>query len=116
MMNINQISENEDKLIQIDILSSETIVKYLDKMKISKIIAKKECKEILFRYKGKEHNVLAFVNISGWYEVRNDYISGYIGKKDISYVRCQDDNIITTCCVFPPATRRSERRYSLRES
>lgn len=92
--------EEEDKLIKIDIIYSETIIKYLKKMKISLFVAKKECKEILFRYKGKEHNVLAFNNNSGWYEVRNDYINGHIGTKDISYVRCRDDNIAITCCVF----------------
>ena len=92
--------EQNDKLIQIGAVSSLTIFKYLKKMKISLFIAKKECKEILFRYKGKEHNVLAFVNNSGWYEVRNNYINGHIGTKDISFVRCRDDNIATTCCVF----------------
>lgn len=85
----------------IKILQSVLLCKYLQNKSISIDIAKKECKEILLNNMGKEQSVLAFANVSGGYEVRNDSVNDCIGPKDISYIR-NTKKIIepTTCCVF----------------
>lgn len=84
----------------VEIKQSTLLCKYLQNRKISIDIAKKESKEILINYKKQKQSVLAFLNISGGYEVRNDSICGCIGPKDISYIRNSEDEIATTCCVF----------------
>ena len=94
------MNKNDNKAPIIRLLSSTVLFEFLEKKRISIFIAKRVCKEISFIYNEKKHIVLGIANVKGGYEIRNDYISGCIGPKDISYIRNSKDEIATTCCVF----------------
>jgi 5S rRNA maturation endonuclease (ribonuclease M5) len=67
-------------------LTSSNLIKYLSMRGIRLSVAEKYCKEIVYKVKDKNYYSIAFKNIEGGYETRNQYFKGCIGKKSISII------------------------------
>lgn len=79
-------------------LSSPALLAYLQERGINPVLAKKECKEARFTHNGKRYFAIAFPNMSGGYEIRNQYFKGCIAPKAITHIRQQEPK--TTCFIF----------------
>ena len=62
-------------------------------------MAKRECSEAHFTHNGKRYFAIAFPNVSGGYEIRNQYFKGCIAPKEISHIK-QPGTARETCYVF----------------
>ena len=58
-----------------------------------------ECSEAHFTHNGKRYFAIAFPNVSGGYEIRNQYFKGCIAPKEISHIK-QPGTARETCYVF----------------
>ena len=92
-------SEPSFQQLEIEPLSSPTLLSYLHERGINTELAKKECKEAHFTHNGKRYFAIAFPNISGGYKIRNRYFKGCVAPKDISHIR-QSGEQREACYVF----------------
>jgi hypothetical protein len=80
-------------------LSSPALLAYLQERCIDTELAKRECKEVRFVNNGKHYFAIGFPNVSGGYEVRNQFFKGCIAPKDITHIRQQGESG-ETCYLF----------------
>lgn len=80
--------------IRVDPLTNPVLLDYLKERGIPPEIAKKACKEVHFRNKGKWYFAVAFANRSGGYEIRNKYLKGSISPKEITHIKNGGDRCI----------------------
>lgn len=80
--------------VRVDPLTNPVLLDYLKERGIPPEIAKKTCKEVHFRNKGKWYFAVAFANRSGGYEIRNKYLKGSISPKEITHVKNGGDRCI----------------------
>ena len=94
-------SSSEPSFQQLEIvpLSSPALLAYLQDRGINIAMAKRECSEAHFTHNGKRYFAIAFPNVSGGYEIRNQYFKGCIAPKEISHIK-QPGTARETCYVF----------------
>ena len=81
-------------------LKHRALVAYLQERGIPAHIAKAKCKEAHYCVNGKFYFAVAFENVSGGWELRNQYFKGCRGRKDISYLPWARDGPSKECAVF----------------
>ena len=89
---IDKLGENKPpkndnlEIIRIELLTNAALMDYVRERKVDVDLAQKYLKEIYLhnRSTGKTYFALAFENDSGTYDIRNKYIQGSIGKKDVT--------------------------------
>ena len=94
-----QPSEPSFQRLEIRELAHPALLRYLQERRINIELAKSECKELHFVHNGKSYFAIGFPNVTGGYEVRNQFFKGCIAPKDISYIRQQGEPK-NTCFVF----------------
>jgi hypothetical protein len=62
------------------------LTKYLQTRKIPLRIADTFCREVDFRLYNKQHTAIGFQNVSGGFELRNEYFKGSSSPKDITLI------------------------------
>lgn len=85
--------------LQVRELSSPALLSYLQERGINIELAKRECKELHFEYKGRSYFAIGFPNMAGGYEVRNRHFKGCVAPKDISHIRQQGEQP-NVCYLF----------------
>ena len=80
--------------VRVDPLTNPVLLGYLQERGIPPEIAKKTCREVHFRNKGKWYFAVAFANRSGGYEIRNKYLKGSISPKEITHIKNGSDRCI----------------------
>ncbi len=88
--NIKNISQNEDKKIElkkITELINKALISYVESRKINVDIAKKYLKDVYFSIDKKNYFGLGFKNDLGGFEIRNKYVKMCLGKKSITTLR-----------------------------
>lgn len=80
-------------------LAHPALLRYLQERGIDADIAKSECKELHFTHNGKPYFAIGFENITGGYEIRNQFFKGCIAPKDITHIR-QTEQQPNTCYLF----------------
>jgi hypothetical protein len=81
-------------------LEHRALVGYLQQRGIPAHIATANCQEAHYSVNGKSYFAVAFKNVSGGWELRNQYFKGCRGRKDISYLPWSRDGPSTECTVF----------------
>ncbi len=81
-------------------LEHHALVAYLQERGIPAHIATVNCKEAHYSVNDKSYFAVAFENISGGWELRNKYLKGCRGCKDISYLPWSRDGPSAECAVF----------------
>lgn len=94
-----QPSEPSFQRLEIRELAHPALLRYLQQRRINIELAKSECKELHFVHNGKSYFAIGFPNVTGGYEVRNQFFKGCIAPKDISHIRQQGEPK-NTCFVF----------------
>ena len=92
-------SEPSFQQLEIVQLASPALLSYLQERGINTELAKRECSEAHFTNNGKRYFAIAFLNVSGGYEIRNRYFKGCIAPKEISHIK-QPEKTRETCYVF----------------
>lgn len=83
----NQKKESQAEIIQVKPVFSYPLKNYLkDKRGINLEIGYKYLKEVRYKLEDKEYFALGFANVSGGWELRNEYFKGCVGQKDISII------------------------------
>lgn len=83
----NQKKEAEPEVLQVKPLFSYPLKNYLkEKRGINLEIAYKYVKEVRYKLDDKEYFAIGFANVSGGWELRNEYFKGCVGQKDISTI------------------------------
>lgn len=79
-------------------LNSLSLLDYLETRGISLAVAKKYCKEVTFSFSHVGRSILAvgFKNLSGGYELRNEWFKGLSSPKDLTFL----DYGTKAICVF----------------
>ncbi len=85
--------------LQVRGLSSPALLSYLQERGINIELAKRECKELHFDYKGRSYFAIGFPNMAGGYEVRNRHFKGCVAPKDITHIRQQGEQP-NVCYLF----------------
>lgn len=85
--------------LQVCELSSPALLSYLQERGINIELAKRECKELHFDYKGRSYFAIGFPNMAGGYEVRNRHFKGCFAPKDITHIRQQGEQP-NVCYLF----------------
>lgn len=93
-----KISTNKNEMKSYSInavkkLENHALLHYLSSRGISNGIAKNNCLEIYYSIQSKNYFSIAFQNDSKGYEHRNKYIKGSLGKKDITWIKNNSNNI-----------------------
>jgi hypothetical protein len=70
------------------------LMSYLDNRSISQEIARQHCKEVNFCLNNRKHTAIGFENISGGYELRNEYFKGSSSPKDITFIDTQAKSVV----------------------
>ena len=85
-----------DKIIIVDVrkLENKMLIAYLDKRSISQEIARQHCKEVDFCLNNRNYTAIGFENISGGYELRNEYFKGSNSPKDITFIDSQAKSVV----------------------
>ena len=81
-------------------LEHRALVAYLQERGIPAHIAQANSQEAHYSVNGKSYFAVAFGNVSGGWELRNRYVKGCRGRKDISYLPWSRDGPSTDCAVF----------------
>jgi DNA primase len=83
----NQRKETQPEVLQVKPLFSYPLKNYLkEKRGVNLEIAYKYVKEVRYKLEDKEYFALGFANVSGGWELRNEYFKGCVGQKDISII------------------------------
>ncbi|WP_428228625.1 toprim domain-containing protein [Flavobacterium sp.] len=85
-----------DKIVIVDVhtLENRVLMSYLDNRSISQEIARQHCKEVDFCLNNRKHTAIGFENISGGYELRNEYFKGSSSPKDITFIDTQAKSVV----------------------
>jgi hypothetical protein len=83
----NNTEESKIKVTRESIITSPSLLRYLDERKIPLALAEQYCKEVRFETGGKNYYGIGFKNDAGGYEIRNPYFKGSSSPKDITTVR-----------------------------
>lgn len=94
-----QPSEPSFQQLEVRVLTHPALFRYLQERRINIELAKSECKELHFVHNGKSYFAIGFPNVTGGYEVRNQFFKGCIAPKDISHIRQQGESK-SSCFVF----------------
>ena len=94
-----QSSEPSFQQLEIRELAHPALLRYLQERSIDTDIAKSECKELHFTHNGKPYFAIGFENMTGGYEIRNQFFKGGIAPKDITHIR-QQERQTDTCYLF----------------
>ena len=98
--NLSIANEKEDnpfdKIVIVDVrtLENKSLLTYLDNRSISEEIARQHCKEVDFCLNNRRHTAIGFENISGGYELRNEYFKGSSSPKDITFIDAQAKSVV----------------------
>lgn len=75
----------------VNAIGDPVLEKYLALRAIPVDLARVYLKEMVYQVEGQRYRTLAFENRAGGFEVRNPSFKGTIGKKDISYLPCAEN-------------------------
>ena len=81
-------------------MEHRALVAYLQQRGIPAHIAQANSQEAHYSVKGKSYFAVAFGNVNGGYELRNQYFKGCRGYKDISYLPWSRDGPSTVSTLF----------------
>ncbi|TEB42700.1 DNA primase [Flavobacterium circumlabens] len=84
-----------DKIVIVDVrtLENKFLMAYLNSRSISHEIARQHCKEVDFCLNNRKYTAIGFQNISGGYELRNEYFKGSSSPKDITFIDRQAKSV-----------------------
>lgn len=83
----NQKKEAQPEIMQVKPVFSYPLKNYLkDKRGINLEIGYKYLKEVRYKLADREYFALGFANVSGGWELRNEFFKGCVGQKDISII------------------------------
>lgn len=94
-----QPSEPSFQRLEVSELTHPALLRYLQERRINIELARVECKELHFTHNGKPYFAIGFPNVTGGYEVRNQFFKSCIAPKDISHIRQQGEPK-STCFIF----------------
>ncbi|MBE7398668.1 toprim domain-containing protein [Bacteroides fragilis] len=94
-----QPSEPSFQQLEVQELAHPALLRYLQERAIDVAVAKSECKELHFTHNGKPYFAIGFENVTGGYEVRNQFLKGCIAPKDITHI-WQQERQTDTCYLF----------------
>jgi len=94
-------------------LSHYALEKYVMKRGISILTARKLCKEVHYRFKGKIYFALGIANNSGGWELRNKYYKNSSSPKDVTHLQNGKSRLIVTEGMFDMLSLMERDKYLL---
>ena len=94
-----QPSEPSFQQLEVRELAHPALLRYLQERGIDMTVAKNECKELHFTHNSKPYFAIGFGNMTGGYEVRNQFFKGCIAPKNITHIQ-QQERQTDTCYLF----------------
>jgi hypothetical protein len=79
-------NESKIKILCVEEISSAPLLQYLKKRNVDPELARKFCKEILFKLYNKKYRVIGFENNGGGYELRSENFKGSSAPKQVRFI------------------------------
>lgn len=76
------------------------LIRYLTERKISMSTASLYCKEVHYKFKGRNYFAIGLKNDSGGWELRNKYFKNSASPKDITHIKNEKKRLIVTEGMF----------------
>ena len=82
------------EVFQVNPIQHPGLIQYLGSRRISISIAEHYCKEVWYRFKGKQYFALGLQNQLGGWELRNKYFKGSSSPKTYTHILKESDRLI----------------------
>ncbi|MEN8191886.1 MAG: toprim domain-containing protein [Bacteroidota bacterium] len=87
-------------ILKIKDIIHPALIEYLHSRKISIKAAKRYCKEVWYKFKGKTYFAIGLKNQSGGWELRNKYFKNSTSPKNITHIQNRSNQLIITEGMF----------------